>query len=490
MESIIVVTQRKDWPLESNGVRIVTAHSYLTDPEFSGPGRYKVFNLCRHYRYQSLGYYVSLLAEARGHKSIPTVLTMEDLRFPALVRLASEELEETIQKSLHSIQSDRFVLSIYFGHNVAKRHDRLAMALFKLFPAPFLRATFARSEQWELQSIAAIPAGAIPEEHREYALEATRSYFKQRTRPDGWRDHARYDLAILWDPDDPTVPSDERAVERFVRAAEDMKIAAEVIDRSDYGRLAEFDALFIRATTAVGHYTYRFSRRAAAEGLVVIDDPVSILRCTNKVFLAELFTRNNIACPRTLIFQKREMNEVEGLLGYPCILKRPDSSSSLGVMKVSDAGEFRERSTLLFEKSELLIAQEYLPTPFDWRIGILDRRPLYAARYHMAPNHWQIVKHDEETGRMRFGTSDILPVEEVPPEGLKAALKAANLIGDGMYGVDLKQVADQWYVIEVNDNPSLEYRVEDRYLKEELYRRVIATFLRRIEERKEGRASR
>jgi glutathione synthase/RimK-type ligase-like ATP-grasp enzyme len=68
----------------------------------------------------------------------------------------------------------------------------------------------------------------------------------------------------------------------------------EFLERADYGRLLEFDALFIRETTAVNHHTYRFARRAAQDDLVVIDDPQSILRCTNKVWLAQRMTRAGV----------------------------------------------------------------------------------------------------------------------------------------------------------------------------------------------------
>jgi glutathione synthase/RimK-type ligase-like ATP-grasp enzyme len=488
METLVVVTHAKDWPLKVKGGRVVTARSYLMDAEFSNLRRAKVFNLCRQYRYQTYGYYVSLLAEARGHKPIPTAATMQDLRSPAHVRMASDELQEKIEKSLGPIQSDRFVLSIYFGRNVAKRHDELAMALFKLFPSPFLRATFVREEEWELQNLTAIPASAIPDEHREFAFGAAQTFFTLPSRRRA-RSPARFDLAILHDEKDPTAPSDKKAIERFAKAAEDMDIDVEVISKEDYGRVAQFDALFIRATTGVNHYTYRFSSRAAAEGLVVIDDPTSILRCTNKVYLAELFTRNGIRTPRTRIVHKENFVEVIHDIGFPCILKQPDSSSSLGVVKADRAEELRGYAAQLFETSELLIAQEFLPTQFDWRIGILDRRPLFAARYFMAPDHWQIIKRDD-AGRTAYGNIDILPVEEVPHLGLRLALRSANLIGDGFYGVDLKQVGKDWYLIEINDNPSVEYRVEDRYLREDLYRRVMAVFLRRIEERKEGRSYR
>jgi len=487
-ETLVVVTQPRDWALDVPGVRVVMARAYLTEPEFANLKRAKVFNLCRQYRYQTYGYYVSLLAEARGHKPIPTALTMQDLRSPAAVRLVADELDTRIQKSLAPIQSDKFTLSIYFGRNIAKRHDELAGGFFRFLPAPFLRAQFVRAEHWELQSITAIPSSAIPEEHRDFALEAMKAFFARREPYANRPKPPRFDMAILYDPKDPTGPSGNRAIERFVRAAEDLDIAVEIISKEDHGRLGEFDALFIRTTTSVNHYTYKFAHRAAAEGLVVIDDPVSILRCSNKVYLAELLAHNDISAPRTRIVHRDNLLEAAEYIGYPCILKQPDSSSSRGVVKAETESSLREQAAKLFETSDLLIAQEYMPTDFDWRIGVIDRRPLYAAKYHMAPRHWQILKRNKATGEViSYGPSEVMPVEEVPPEGLRLAVKAANLIGDGFYGVDLKQVNGKWFVMEINDNPTVDFRMEDRFLKEDLYRRVMSVFLRRLEERKERR---
>jgi glutathione synthase/RimK-type ligase-like ATP-grasp enzyme len=490
METLVVVTQLKDWSLNLPDVRVVTARSYLMDEEFSNMKRAKVFNLCRHYRYQTYGYYVSLLAEARGHKSIPSVITMQDLRSPAVVRLTVDIIEDKIQKSLAPIQSDKFTLSIYFGRNVAKYHDKLAQALFKVFPAPLLRAHFVKTQHWELQNITAIPASSIPPEHLEFAREAAREFFSKPQLREIRHKTARYDLAILWERDDPTSPSGEKAIAKFTRAAEDLGMAVEIIHREDIGRLAEFDALFIRTTTAVDNYTYRFSSRAAAEGLVVIDDPVSILRCTNKVYLYELLSRNGIPTPKTRIIHRDEMSDIQESIGFPCILKRPDSSSSLGVFKIENTEEFLTKTKELFEFSDLLIVQEFIPTEFDWRIGIIDRRPLFAARYHMAPRHWQILKHDKITGKVSYGHTDVFLTDEAPFDIVRYAVKAANLIGDGFYGVDLKQIGKHVYVIEVNDNPSVDTRFEDRILKDELYRKIMAVFLRRLEERTEGRSFR
>ncbi len=77
-------------------------------------------------------------------------------------------------------------------------------------------------------------------------------------------------------------------------------------------------------------------------------------------------------------------------------------------------------------------------------------------------------------------------MEEAPKEVIRIALKSANLIGDGFYGVDVKQVGNRCYVIEVNDNPNVDAGNEDGVLKGALYREVMSVFLKRIEARKQG----
>ena len=486
--SILIVTNTvKDWPTEIAGVEVVDSRSYLTDPTYSALRGAKVFNLCRSYRYQSIGYYVSLLAEARGHKPLPSVTTVQDLKTHAIVRLVSEELDELIQKSLTPIKSDKFTLSIYFGRNMARRYDRLALQLFNQFQSPLLRASFVRNNGggWQLRRITTISANEVPETHWLFVLETASKHFSGRRNGAKKRTRTRFDLAILYNPTDPEPPSDEKALQEFVKAAASLGISAELITRDDYGRIAEFDALFIRDTTYVDQYTYRFSRRAASEGLVVIDDPQSILRCTNKVYLAELLARHKIPMPRTLVANRENANIITSELGLPCVLKKPDSSFSKGVVKVKDEEELSARLNEYFSESDLLIAQEFLPTTFDWRIGILDRQPLYACKYFMAKGHWQIIQN-EKVGRGRYGKSETLPVELAPRRAVQVALKAANLIGDGLYGVDVKESDGKFYIIEVNDNPSLDSKYEDAVLKDDLYRRIMSVFLKRIEQAKAG----
>ena len=143
--------------------RLLTPGVTSPSTNFSARRHVKLFNLCRSYKYQSTGYYVSLLAEARGHKPVPGITALQDLKSPAIVRYAAGELEEVIQKSLASLQSDSFTLSIYFGRNLAKRYDQLAQQLFNIFQAPLLRIKFVRNGQWQMRSVKAIATNDVPE---------------------------------------------------------------------------------------------------------------------------------------------------------------------------------------------------------------------------------------------------------------------------------------------------------------------------------------
>ena len=140
----------------------------------------------------------------------------------------------------------------------------------------------------------------------------------------------------------------------------------------------------------------------------------------------------------------------------------------------------------MLPQSAVLLIQDFVPTTFDWRIGVLDREPLFAARYHMCDHHWQILKHADD-GSYEEGRTEAIEIGDVPVNVLDTALRAANLIGDGLYGVNLKQTGETVHVMEINDNPNIDVGLEDAALGDELYRRLLRSFLRRAERAFEAR---
>lgn len=483
MSVLVVIENPEECPLTFSSVDPVAARSYLVDKSFSKLRGAKVFNICLSYRYQSIGYYVSLLAEARKHKPVPSITTIQDTKSMGIIRLASDELNALFGKQFGELPPGKISFNIYFGKTTSKRFEPLCSRLFKFFPAPFLRADFSFSSQWQLQNVSPLSVKDIPADERGFAETVASEFFSGKKFFIPKRTVSRYDMAILQNPQESHPPSNAKALKQFVKAAACLGISTELITREDSNRLSEFDALFIRETTNVDHHTYRLARKAVAEGLVVIDDPESILRCSNKVFLAEMLNLNKIPIPGTEILHSKNIEAIVAEFSLPCILKQPDSSFSQGVVMARTREALKTEARRLLKKSELVIVQEYMPSEFDWRIGVLDNRPLFACKYYMASRHWQIVRKNER-GRDIYGRVETLPVAKAPKQVVKTALKAANLIGNGLYGVDLKEIGKQVYVIEVNDNPNIDTGLEDEVLQEDLYLRIMELFLKRLMDRK------
>jgi len=490
---LIVVERKEDWASYLPSESLMLAQDYLERTD-EVAGRTQVINLCRSYKYLGQGYYCSLLAEARGHKVIPSVRTISELSRKALYGVGLDDLERPLERALanHPYGStEAFTLNLYFGKTPIEPLQTLGRQLFEAFPCPVLLVEFRRAETWQ---IAGIRAGALHKlrDEQQHVFADALDAFNRRTwrQPDSKR-VARFDLAILHDPAETLPPSNAEALSRFVENGKALGIDVELIEKKDYARLAEFDALFIRETTRVDDHTYRFAKKAEGEGLVVIDDPSSILRCTNKVYLADLLKRRKLGMPATEILYKdrpQELDQVGLRLGFPLVLKIPDGCFSRGVIKVADAKALTAAAQELFEHSVLLLAQEYCYTEYDWRIGVLSGEALYACQYFMSKGHWQIYNHKADAGEIN-GKCRAVPVQQVPEAVVKLAVDTARLIGNGLYGVDLKQVGERVMVIEVNDNPNLDAGTEDAVLGDELYRRVLLAFVQRLELKYRGQAN-
>jgi glutathione synthase/RimK-type ligase-like ATP-grasp enzyme len=488
MRNLIAIDHNQEW-FDLPGADVLTARQYLAQGESGGDGGVRMLNLCRTGRYQGRGYYVSLLAEARGQRPLPDVKTVEDLKSEAHVQALAAELEPLVRETLQHDESDRFELNVYLGKDPAQNHQALAEQLFAKVRAPLLRALFRRADAgWRLEEVQAIGLADVPAQHRAFLLETAKAYVAQASTVVPHRTGAgRPRLAILWDPKEPHKPSNEEALQRLVKAAPLVGLEAELIEPDALERLHEFDALFNRASPEVNGVIYEFVRRAESLGMPVVDDPESILKCLNKVYMHELMNRHRIAQPRTLVVHRGNLDEVVASLGLPCVLKLPDSGFGLDVLKIESEDDLRREAERFFQISELIVAQEWLPTGFDWRVGVYDRRPLFVAKYFMAPGHWK-VNQVAEGQRLIEGKTVAMSVGEAPEAVINMAVRAANLIGRGLYGVDLKQDEDRVYLIEVNCNPNIDAGNEDQVLGEALYREVLGVFARRIAEARSGAA--
>ena len=482
---VILVDQPKDFPNADTPHKVIMTGEYLARPKLFDIGRPKLVNLSRSYAYQSKGYYASLLAEARGHRVVPTVETMLELREAKLYEHALPELEDELNRCARKADFQpeaQLRLLVCFGIASDPRFEAFGRLLFDWFRCPALEITVDPGIWLSIDRIRPRTITRLANGDATFFRDALHQHTKREWRDPKARSLSKYDLAVLHDPNEKLPPSSVDSLKHFARIAEKLSVDIEPITRRQLDELAEYDGLFIRETTSIDNHTYRFARRAWQEGMPVIDDPMSMIRCTNKVFLMELLGSNRVPMPPTVILaEDTDLAKAMDELGLPLVVKIPDGSFSRGVHLVNSLDAFRRIADDLFEETDLLLAQKFLPTEFDWRVGVLSGEPLFVCQYRMARGHWQTVKHRAD-GSSREGGFRTFELDQAPTELLDVAGRAAKPIGEGFYGVDIKQTDHGFVVMEVNDNPNLEHGIEDAVGKDEIWIRLLKWFIERFEQ--------
>src|SRR5438876_4075896 len=301
---VILVDQPKDLPNAETPNKVITTSGYFVRPRSFDMGRQKLVNLARSYGYLSKGYYASLLAEARGHRVMPTVETMLELREAKLYEHALPKLEDELNRCARRADfqpEGEFKLLVCFGIARDPRFESFGRLLFDWFRCPALEVNVESGAWLSIERFRPRNITRLANGEATFLRESLHQHTKREWRDPKARTQAKYDLAILYDPNEKMPPSSPASIKYFARIAEKHSVDIEPITRRQLAELAEYDGLFIRETTSIDNHTYRFARRAWQEGMPVIDDPISMIRCTNKLFLMELLGSNQVPMPQTVM---------------------------------------------------------------------------------------------------------------------------------------------------------------------------------------------
>ncbi len=483
---LVLVDQLSDWQPYYPTRQVITIGDFLAGQT---EARGYVINLCSDYSYLSTGYYGSLLAEARGGQVFPGVRAIRELnnfeQGQPLPTKTSRVLEADRRSNKRN--ADQVTLRVYFGQTDNTSLKPVARKLFETFAFPVFDAVLQRVHEnlWIIGSLNVVAINELNDSDETRFAESLDTFSSKIWRLKRINKRYKYDLAILVNPEEQLPPSNKGALTAFEKAGKDIGLNVELITWKEAHRIAEYDALFIRETTNVDHHTYRIAQQAENAGLVVIDSPRDIMRCSNKVYLHECLQLHQVDTPETRLLMTQQDYNIDHLieeLELPIIVKVPDGAFSIGVEKAKTREELQECISRLGQRSALLLLQKFMPTEYDWRIGVLNGEAIYACRYFMAKSHWQIYNHSARSKSNSSGNADAFAINDVPKKIIKTALKAARCMGDGFYGVDLKSSGDRVVVIEVNDNPSIDKGVEDLHEGAALYQKIMQTFLMKLDE--------
>jgi glutathione synthase/RimK-type ligase-like ATP-grasp enzyme len=268
------------------------------------------------------------------------------------------------------------------------------------------------------------------------------------------------------------------AIIRLRDSAEEMGHTVYFIFPTEIAKIAKMDGLFIRSRTDPLNISFVAAKMAEIQGIPVIDDPWSIQVCSDKVNMYLHLMKEGVRIPETVFVRKGELTEKAAgdlfrELGSPLILKEPSTSFSLRVEKVHTVPEFLKTARRFIKLSDWIVAQRFIESNFDWRVGVLEGEPLYACQYIIPEETFKIQA--TVNGHIVYCAVRSHHLDQVPHHITDAAVAAARAIGRGFYGVDIKDRDGTPFVIEVNDNPSLEAG-EDEH-SPGLYRKIIGHLL-------------
>lgn len=250
-------------------------------------------------------------------------------------------------------------------------------------------------------------------------------------------------------------PSGASALQQFAEAANLAGLRVEMWD-IDSGSAPPAEGAFLRTYTEVGNAAYRLAVEFEESDRPVIDAPESIRRGCNKIFQTLGFQRAGVPTPGTAVaFSADQLSRAAGELGgWPIVVKHPGGAFCDGIYLATSAAELETFAGPILAQAGGVVLQRFEPTSHDWRIGVLGGRPLYAARYGMAAGSWRLC--DREGGGETWGEAFPARLCDAPPGVIAAAVSAAKVMGNSLWGVDVKLLPSGPAVIEVNDNPDLD----------------------------------
>ena len=218
------------------------------------------------------------------------------------------------------------------------------------------------------------------------------------------------------------------------------------------GRQMHAPAAFMART---GADTTLFSRAIIREmeslpGVAVINSSDSIMSSRDKLLAHQLLAAAGIPFPRTVL--ARQPSDVARMVklvgGPPVILKLVSGTHGKGVMLGKDIDEIQASLETVWALNQTLLIQEFVRDSHgeDLRVIVVGGRALGA------------MKRTAKLGSFRANVHQGADVAEYPMDDELEwlALRATEVMGLDVAGVDLVKGRDGYSVIEVNSGPGFE----------------------------------
>lgn len=215
-------------------------------------------------------------------------------------------------------------------------------------------------------------------------------------------------------------------------------------------RLPQLDAVIPRIGAGITFFGVSVVRQFEQMGAYVANESVAITRSRDKLRAIQIFSRHDLGIPPTVFARNNEeiLPAIRRVGGVPVIIKLLEGTQGVGVI-LAETEKVAEAivQTLQSAKQNVLIQK------FVKESGGRDVRALVVGDRIVAAMRRSAKEGEFRSNVHRGGTTETV---ELSPEYAQTAIRAAQIMGLRVAGVDMLESNDGPQILEVNSSPGLE----------------------------------
>lgn len=215
-------------------------------------------------------------------------------------------------------------------------------------------------------------------------------------------------------------------------------------------RVQKFDAVIPRIGTSITFFGTAVVRQFEQMGIQTLNSALGISTSRDKLRSMQILSRHVIGIPKTAFVKDRAdvLPAIQRVGGAPVIIKLLEGTQGIGVI-LADSPKIAEAiiETLHSTKQNVLIQKFVAESKgTDVRAFVVGDRVVAAMRRRAQGGEFRSNVH-------RGGKTEVLELDE---HYTNTAIKAAQIMGLHVAGVDMLEGGDGPKVMEVNSSPGLE----------------------------------
>lgn len=215
-------------------------------------------------------------------------------------------------------------------------------------------------------------------------------------------------------------------------------------------RLSHYDAVLPRIGSSITYYGTAVVRQFEQMDVFCANSSASITTSRDKLRSLQILSRHNIGIPQTTFVRDKKdvLPAIERVGGAPVIIKLIEGTQGIGVLLANSINTAAAIIELLQSQKQSVLIQKFVKESKgrDIRAFVVGDRVVGAMRRVAQGQEFRSNVH-------RGGLTEPVILDEQYTE---TAVRAAQIMGLRVAGVDLLEAKDGPQIVEVNSSPGLE----------------------------------